>query len=162
MNRFFIIVFLFSSAMLWSQNSSQCSANVTASLVQGLSTQLINPNLDFGETILDGNASVLNKDPQKGINLKISGHPRKDVIFNYSPVQLTSSSGSLNFTPDVRHTNADPVYSDPVTVADGCGVPLKNLNGDGVLYLWVGGNINIQKNQPAGDYSGSFLITVSY
>ena len=162
MKRFLTILFLLSTCLLWGQNNSQCSTVITASLVNGLSTQLINPNLDFGETILDGNASVVNKAPDKGINIKILGHPQKNVILSYSPVSLSCASGKLNFTPDVRHTNADPVYSDPVAVPNGSGLTLKNINGDGVLYVWIGGDISINKDQPAGDYSGSFLVTVSY
>lgn len=162
MYRFIIISFSLFTGLLWGQNSAQSSAYVSASLIKGLSTQLIKPNLDFGETILDGNASVLNKDPQMGINIKISGHPQKNVILNYLPLILTCKSDNLNFTPDVRHTYADPVYSDPIVVSNGRSLLLRNINGEGVLFLWIGGDINIKKDQLAGDYSGSFLITVSY
>lgn len=162
MSRFIIISCFLFTCVLWGQNNYQCSAYITANLVKGLSTQLIKPNLDFGETILDGNTFVVNKDPQMGINIKISGHPQKNIILNYSPATLTCKSDNLEFTPDVRHTYADPVYSDPVVVSNGSSLLLKNIHGEGVLFLWIGGDINIKKNQLAGDYSGSFLITVSY
>jgi hypothetical protein len=162
MNRLIIILLLLCSNILWCQNNTQCSANIKASLIKGLSAQLIKANLDFGETILDGNVTVVNKDPEKGVNIKISGDPQKNVILNYSQVSLTCEACNLNFTPDVRHTYADPVYTDPVSVSNGSYLHLNSNNGEGVVFLWIGGDIKINKDQPAGDYSGSFLVTVSY
>lgn len=162
MNRFILIEFILCTCLIWGQNSAHGSAYINATLIKGLSTQMIKPNLDFGETILENNNIGVNKDPETGINIKISGEPNRSVILNYLPTLLTCERGDINFIPDVRHTYADPFYSDPVVVNSGNGLLLKNINNEGVVFLWIGGGINIKKDQPAGEYSGSFLITVSY
>ena len=63
----------------------------------------------------------------------------------------------------VSKTNSNGVtYSNPTSITSGSTLPLVNDNGTGELNVWVGGAITVSANQPAGDYVGTFSISVNY
>jgi len=45
---------------------------------------------------------------------------------------------------------------------NGGSVRLSNDIPLGKLYIWIGGRMTINTNQPYGDYKGTFTLTVEY
>lgn len=140
-------------------------------MIKPLSISSINDVINFGEIILSGSSFIKNLSPSSGAVFRIEGHPNRNVIisFNYTNLsnaqwvsQFGGTVGSLSFTADVVHTGSNPAYQNPVIVQNGSSYQLVNSGGIGLLYVWVGGTLNIQANQPAGDYEGTFKIMVSY
>lgn len=155
----------------FAQSSAGASAAVTAKLYKGLGAELINGTLSFGDIILYGTAAQFSKNPNEGIIIKVNGHPEKDVVVSYSSANINNfqwasetggEEGLISFTPQVEHTSSSSSYNNPVSVVSGNSYMLPNTAGEGNLYLWVGGEIAINNNQPPGDYTGTFLINISY
>jgi len=162
------IVFLRSN--LISQTiSTQGSAS--ANLIKPLSISSFSGEINFGEIILTGSSFIQNLSPQQGKIFRVEGHPNRLTSITFNSITLSNavwvtinggSLGSLSFSPNVVHTGASAGYENPVIVYSGNSFQLVNSGGTGLLYLWVGGSININSSQPQGDYTGTFNITVSY
>lgn len=164
-----LLIILFEYSL--SQNIYSSTATATVNMIKPLSISAINSTINFGEIILSGSSFVKNLDPSQGAVFKIEGHPNRNVIISYSYTTLSNAQwvsqyggtvGTLSFLPDVVHTGSSSSYQLPKTITNGGSYQLINSGGIGVLYVWVGGSINIAANQPVGDYSGTFNIMVSY
>jgi hypothetical protein len=165
------ILLLFIGSTIYAQSSASATATVLAQLKKGLSISLIGGSLDFGEIILNGSPQSPSIDPSAGANFRVIGHPNKNVVVTFSNATLNNNAwvsnnggtnGTMVFTPSVKHTGSNSSYNSPVDVTSGNSIPLVNVSGDGYLYLWVGGSLSIAANQPHGDYTGTFSITVAY
>lgn len=152
------------------------TVNVTATIIREVSVSTTGANtLNFGEfyaTSSTQTSSITNQNGQKFI---VSGNWGSNVIVTYaSTVTLNNSawilqngggtSGSMTFSlsPLPVHTLANSTYTSPVTLNSGSSVILTNSCGIGTLYIWIGGQLTISANQPAGEYIGTFSLNVSY
>lgn len=153
------------------QNIFSSSATASVNMIKPLSITALNSTIDFGEIILSGSSFIKNLEPSQGAIFRVEGHPNRNVIISYSYTTMSNAQwvsqyggtlGSLNFYPDVVHTGASSTYQNPVPIINGGSYQLVNSGGIGLLYVWVGGSIKIFSDQPAGDYSGTFNIMVSY
>lgn len=140
-------------------------------MIKPLSITSINNSINFGEIILTGSTFIKNLDPSNVGLFRIEGHPNGNIVISFSFTSLSNAQwvsqcggtvGTLNFIADVAHTGSSSTYQNPVSVTNGGSHQLVNSGGIGVLYIWVGGSINILSNRPTGDYTGTFNIMVSY
>ena len=150
---------------------SNAVAVVSVQLIKGLGTQTVGGNLNFGSIVLSGSSSTVNKNPGDGIELRLSGHPDKNIILTYQPAEISNfqwvsqnggEESTLTFTPEIEQTSGNSTYTNAVPVISGDSYTLQNSDGEGIMFIWVGGNIQISDNQPAGNYSGTFQINISY
>lgn len=166
-----IIVLSFIASLSYAQSSASATATVLAQLKKGLSISLVGGNLNFGEIILNGSPQSPSINPSSGANFRVIGHPNKNIVITFNSVTLdnnawVSSNGGTNgtmvFSPVVKHTGSSSTYESASDVTSGNSYTLVNVSGDGYLYLWIGGSLSIAANQPHGDYTGTFSITVAY
>lgn len=159
------------SSNSFAQNQSMASAAINATLVKGLNINLVNGDLDFGEVVQSGISTKVTKTPDKGIYLKVNGHPGHDVVIDYNNTLLSNKpwsdsyggmEGNLLFQPEVEYSNSEPDYLHANPVIGGNSYTLSNSIDKASLHLWIGGEIDIPQDQPDGDYSGQFSVTVSY
>ncbi len=167
---------LFATILLFSfttfaQNTASADATVSTKITKGLAIANIGGSLDFGTILMTGSAQNPSITTQSGANFEVTGHPNKDVTVDFSSVDLDNNAwasplsaptGTITFTPTVEETGTSSTYSSPNIVTTGNTITLNNVNGTGTLYLWVGGALGIAANQPAGDYTGTFTVTVAY
>lgn len=166
-----VLVFLVFSSYSFAQNQSLASTTINVTIVKGLKINLVNGDLDFGEVVQSGISTKVTKTPDKGIYLEINGHPGHDVVIDYNNTILSNkpwsdsygaTEGNLLFQPNVEYSNSEPDYSYANPVIGGNSYTLSNSIDQPNLYLWIGGEIDIPQDQPNGDYSGQFIVTVSY
>ncbi len=81
-------------------------------------------------------------------SFQLNGQPRRIYIVDL-PAQATIASGSATMT--VSNFTSDTV-----------GIGIGQLDASGRDILTVGGTLNVSANQAAGDYSGTFPLTVYY
>jgi len=160
------LIFSISNAQTFSS-----SAIAKVNMIKPLSITAINSTINFGEIILGETSQIRNLSPSDGAVFRIEGHPQRNVIVSYSVSSLSNALwvsqyggkvGNLSFLPVVVHTGSSSVYQNPISVSNGGSYQLQNSGGIGLLFVWVGGSINISPGQPVGDYIGTFNITVSY
>ena len=155
----------------------QLSTTASASLLvlKGVSISVSGSNtLAFGDIFASSSTQTKTITNQNGQQFLIQGNPGSNVIINYSSsVTLSNSLWALQYGGTqgtiIYSVNTLPVqtlansnYINPVTVNNGGSVVLTNSSGVGKLYLWVGGKITVNPNQPVGDYIGYININVSY
>lgn len=152
------------------QTNVSASSAIRVSVTKGIGISQLSGDLDLGEVILNDAFTTVTKKPGNGLSFEISGSPYKSVIINYSNTELNNSfwiskyngvDGILNFIPLVEYST-DRKFESINPVNNNNCLELNNNKGTGFVYLRVGGNLQINQNQPAGDYEGQFTITVSY
>ncbi len=166
-----VFIFFALSTSLFAQASASATAQVLAQLKRGLSITNSTGNLNFGEIILTGSPQTPTIGPGSGVRFDVTGHPNKDITITFAGVTLDNyawvianggTNGTLAFTPNVDQTGSSQTYISPDDVTSGDVVPLVNVTGTGYLYLWLGGSLAIAANQPYGDYTGTFTMSVAY
>ena len=146
------------------------SANVRVTIVKALQVSEIQGDLDFGELVFSGASTTVERTPDQGILFAVNGSVGKNVVVDYQNTLLNNVDGlpenpansSIEFIPKIKTTFADQNYSNPEPVSNGGSYQLTDKDGDGILYLWVGGEIDIDSELSSGDYSGEFSVSVSY
>lgn len=165
--------------MIWSYSflsgqpfGNNISIPISLSISNGPIIKEVSGNLDFGDVYSLTSIQTLTRDPEFGVLFEVNGKARSRVSVNYSStVPLDNSNwvsvnsgatGSIVFTPNVMHTSRNPTYTNPRNLRNGRRIRLRNVNGIGKLFIWVGGDMEIKANQEIGDYEGIFNITVAY
>jgi Domain of unknown function (DUF4402) len=162
LKKFFILVIILNSFALGQVTSAD--AVVTVNMLSPLSIATGAGNLDFGEIVLAGSPVTKTIQPVDGQVFNIIGQPNLHITITYNSVTLTNTQwvslyggtiGNIAFVPNVES-------SDFKKVTSGKQYKLSNKGSIGTLDLIVGGTITVAANQPQGDYTGLFTITVSY
>jgi hypothetical protein len=165
-----ITILLLSNILITSfilgQSGETASANISITIVKPLQIDQIKGDLSFGEFVLGSVSTKLAKTPNDGILFEVSGHEGRNVVIDYQNAILNnqniSENSTIQFRPEINTTFNSQNYSNATSVAKGSSYQLANNNGDGILYLWVGGEMDIDSKLPSGNYSGEFAVTVSY
>lgn len=174
-NHFFIflLVLVFSAGSIFAQNSATGTADVTIQLVKGLSIQA-SGDLNFGEQIVAATNQTYTEAPggANGVQFDVTGHPNRSVTVDYTPTVtlnndawVTANGGTnstLTFTADLDETGSTSTYSGANNVTDLQSLTLSNVSGVGKLYMWLGGSVDVPSTAEAGDYVGTFTVTVAY
>jgi spore coat protein U-like protein len=171
----FIFLTIAFSSSLFAQSSANKSVDVTASLVRGLLLETIDGSIDFPELILSGAASTeaITVGDANGANLRITSHPNRNVSISFGTASLSNSAwatplgatvGNMTFTPSIQETGTSSTYNagSANNVTSGSTVLANNDSGNGIIYLWIGGSMDVASNQAFGDYTGTLTVTVTY
>jgi len=168
---FFLFLLLFVTTNSYAQHNPQASSIVRVSLVKGIQVNQISGNLDFGEIIQPTTQTTIRKSPDNGVVFLLNSHLNKNVSVQYSSSTLSNSgwvngyggsTASLTFNPEVVHTGSNSVFQNPIEIISGNSYTPPTSAGIASMNIWVGGSIEIIPNQPQGDYSGTFTITLTY
>ncbi len=172
LKKLIVLLLLISSCKIFAQTVFNSTVDINISLNNGIALNRIKGDLDFGEIIYSGSASTLTKTPDNGIEYEVTGFRRRNITVTYTRnVNLNNydwvisnggTNGIIRFRTTARHTNGNLNYVNPVNLSNNARVRLSNDNPYGKLYIWIGGNLTINQNQPYGDYKGTFNLTVEY
>ncbi|GEM_PF-1872308 len=163
---FSIIIFY---GFVFSQNHSIASVSISAKLIYGIQIEKIQNDLNFGEIILPVTNQNIEINPSNGIRFKIKSNPNKFVFINYYDIilnkespQSLSTNDQILFVPLVISTGAFENYINPIQVISGNAYEAENVNGLGLLNIWLGGKLNLTSQNSAGNFSGTFVLNISY
>jgi hypothetical protein len=166
-----VIMFFLFSVSIFAQSSANATANVSASLKHGLSITNVGGDIDFGEIILTGSAQNPSITPGSGTSFLVTGQPNSSVTVTFADVTLDNNAwvttnggtnGTMTFTSAMEETGTSSTYTGANAITSGSSQTLTNVSGLGTLYLWLDGSLSIAANQPNGDYTGTFTVTVAY
>ncbi len=166
----FFVVFFFN--ILKAQNNNEISEDIHLSIVKGLSLKKLGGNIDFGEALSTNRKHWKIISPKNGARFVVTGIANRKITINYTRIvtlnnyawvsSVGGERGKMKFISHVRRTGKNSTYTNSKRVRNGRRYKLQNSNGIGKLYLWVGGRIKINANQPAGKYVGTFTLSVAY
>lgn len=172
------LTLLFFSGVSYSQTAST-TAITSAYVSRGVSFSsderdaFSTSDIDFGDILIKTTAQNFTMLPQDGRRFRATGEVGKTFTTTYSlsvtlsnatwAAQYGAPTGTIVFTTaTAKKTGTNPNYVNPQNLPNGGTTVFQNVNGEGVCYIWVGGTLNVPANQRAGEYVGTFNITVSY
>ena len=148
------------SSNVFAQDFANASTPVTISLIKGLSMSVEDGSISFTEGVAGRSETIsVSAGTASGAMFKVMGHEGRDVTLDFTNTTLSNGVSSLTFEPAVEYTTTSS-YSGAATRSDNTTVALHNTNGD--AYLWVGGSIDVDGSETAGNYTGSFTLSVAY
>lgn len=162
MTRIIIIFFIYINIL--AQTSAYQSAEATANLIMPLSIEAVDGSLDFGEIVITNSPRTMYLAPEVGKKFIVKGDVNRSVVVTYNDVQLNNNlwvsnfggiNGNLTFIPEVKLKNLRILQS-------GSTIFLDKVGFIGKTEINVGGTIEVPSNQPVGNYTGSFIITITY
>ncbi len=157
----FILILFFDQAVC---QTASTNAIGRVNVIQPLSITSTGGALDFGEIVLTGSTSLYQLSPTNGKFFRIIGNPGRSVTISFNQVTLNNSNwattnggalGTLLFSPQVVNNLNSPIIN-------GNAYPLQASGSVAILDIRVGGAITVNAAQPQGDYTGIFIISVSY
>ena len=119
-------------------------------------------NLLFGNVFPGINKTILATDPTAGL-FSVTGQASTAVTYSFAlPTNLTNGGNNLpiNTWTGVHNTTASQVGGTAFTPS---GVAAGgSLSGAGALYFYIGATVVPPSNLPAGTYTNTVTLTVSY
>ncbi len=163
-NILFVLLICFPFQKILSQENTSTSGEASVNLIVPLSIKSSIGDLDFGEIILTGLPIVETILPRNGKKFVITGQLGRIVTIIFNDVVLDNSQSSLNLNGTFGELFFQPtiITSDRVAISNGRSIFLKPDGLIGKIELLVGGSINIDEDQPIGDYEGLFTLSVAY
>lgn len=164
MLKYLQILLLFISSSIFGQNSGYQSGSASANLILPLSIETGAGDLDFGDILITGATQKKSISPRNGQQFIVRGQSNRNISVVFSQVELnnflwvsnnSAESATLNFSPEVQLQNSNDIKSGENLILAPNGLI-------GEVIFNVGGSIEIEANQPEGDYEGIFVISVSY
>ena len=149
---------------IFAQQTGYQSGTASANLIVPLSIEAGKGDLDFGDIIVINSSFREEINPSRGKEFIVKGQANRNISIVFNDVLLNNhlwvsnnsgQSGTLPFTPEVELKNS-------IKVKSGDNIILEPNGLIGEIKINVGGSIDIQANQPLGDYEGLFVISVSY
>jgi spore coat protein U-like protein len=151
----------------YGQNRGNLDIPINISLIKGINLTAIKGDLDFGEIVLNHASTKMVKTPNDGLLIEVNGNPGRNVFVDYSNSPLfkqgeeSNEEGSLDFNPNLLASETSTT-NNTTLLNSNSSLTLKNSNGLGKHYLWIGGEIDVDANSSHGSYQGTLTLTVSY
>ncbi|MGC8898863.1 MAG: DUF4402 domain-containing protein, partial [Bacteroidota bacterium] len=164
-----------SFAQQWWQASSTVS--VTVRVLPSLALTTSSPrfpgvgqsSIDFGLATQNDSRTIDPNSSNSAVQFTATGAQGVRIHVTYSYTQLMEQNGgssAISWTPNLvgSPSNSQPDARLGRAVHDGDWVTLSGTfpGLDGKYYFWLGGSLTTGPNQEAGNYVGTFTLTVSY
>lgn len=141
------------------QKSAGTSAKASATIVRSLSVEA-NQDLDFGFQAQGVGEVTIAPTEAKAVKFTITGEEKMDVMISYtSPSALINQNGSKLPFRGIITANSDDQAEKAADLSSG---DIRTLNGKGNHFVYLGGTIDVAKDQDRGFYTGQFDINVEY
>ncbi len=148
---------------LFAQSYTQ-TATIQVGVAAGLSLY-VDRNLSFGNVVSGTGIDSVAMTSANAAHVTIGGSKKKVYVTLTPPTALTDGHNSITFTPEAAYNSTadDPSTAASMTASGQTSFELNSHvsgnNYQGYLYLY--GSIDVQ-NVPAGSYSGTYTVSVTY
>lgn len=138
------------------------SISATAS-VQSPITVTGSHDLTFGNVFPGVAKTVAYSDASNGGLFSVTGQASTPVTYSYTlPANLTSGGNNLAIGSWTGYVNGANSTSGGAVITPSSTPAGATLSASGTLYFFVGATVTPPANQPAGSYTGTVTLTVSY
>lgn len=151
--------------------AADMNGTVNAAVVRP-NTLIKTDDLDFGTLISGPTGGTVSIDAVTGARTTNGGvtpvgaGTQRAIFQGTGGILLITVSGSSSVTLARAGGGAAPMTASLVRAASTSGGGIALLGGtllpSGVQTYYIGGTLTVPANQPAGDYSGTFTLTVNY
>lgn len=160
-----------SAALCATAQAADTNVTVNAAIVRP-NTLIKTDDLDFGTLISGPTGGTITVNALTGARTTsggvtpVGGGFQRAVFQGTGGIFLITVSGSTSVTLSRAGGGAAPMTASLVRAAttSGGGIALlgSTLLPSGVQTYYIGGTLTVPANQPEGDYSGTFTLTVNY
>jgi len=157
-----LVFLIILTGSVFAQSTASLEEPVSINIQQGLSMSKVAGDLDFGDYISTGSDGTVTRTPADGVNFEVLGNPGAITVTFADAILNDGGANNLTFVPNVESTAGSDTYLGATSVATGGSVDLVDDAGEGKLYLWVGGDIDVLAATPIGAYTGTFTLSVAY
>ena len=120
-------------------------------------------NLGFGNVFPGVAKTVAYSDATNSGQFSVTGQASTPVSYSFSlPTNLTSSGNNLPIGSWTGYLNTTNSTSGGSAITPSATPAGGTLSASGALYLFVGATVTPLVNLPAGSYTGTVTLTVSY
>lgn len=138
------------------------SISATAS-VQSPITVAGTQNLAFGNVFPGVAKTVAYSDAANGGLFSVTGQTSTPVTYSFTlPTNLTSGGNNLPIGSWTGYVNGANSTSGGAAITPSSTPAGSTLSAGGTLYFFVGATVTPANNLPAGSYTGTVTLTVSY
>ncbi len=162
-----------------SASAALCAPAYAADMNGTVNAAVVRPNtliktddLDFGTLISGATGGTVTINPvtnartTSGGVTPVGSATQRAVFQGTGGILLITVSGSTSVTLTRAGGGAAPMTASLVRAASTSGGGIALLGGtllpSGVQTYYIGGTLTVPANQPEGDYSGTFTLTVNY
>jgi hypothetical protein len=152
-------------------HAANTNVTVNAAIVRP-NTLIKTDDLDFGTLISSPAGGTVSIDAVTGARTRTGGvtlvgtAAQRAIFQGTGGLLLITVSGSTSVTLTRTGGGAAPMTATLVRAASTSGGGIALLGGtllpSGVQTYYIGGTLTVPANQPEGDYSGTFTLTVNY
>jgi len=160
-------------------SATLCGPAYAADMPGTANAAVVRPNtliktddLDFGTLISGATGGTVTINPvtnartASGGVTPVGSAAQRAVFQGTGGILLITVSGSTSVTLNRAGGGAAPMTASLVRAASTSGGGIALLSGtllpSGVQTYYIGGTLTVPANQPEGDYSGTFTLTVNY
>lgn len=144
--------------------------SVVSAVVVRPNTLVKTDDLDFGSLTVGPTGGTVTIDPVNNARSRTGGvtlvgtDAQRAIFQGSGGLLLITVSGSTSVTLTRAGGGGSMTASLVRAVNNGGGIVLlgSTLFPSGVQTYYIGGTLNVPANQPPGDYSGTFTLTVNY
>jgi spore coat protein U-like protein len=120
-------------------------------------------NLSFGNVFPGAPKAVAYTDAANGGKFSVAGQASTPVTYSFTlPVNLTSGGNNLPIGSWLGYESTINSTSGGSAITPSAAPSGTTLSGSGALFFFVGATVTPPANQPAGSYTGTVTLTVSY
>jgi hypothetical protein len=120
-------------------------------------------NLSFGNVFPGVVKTVAYSDATNAGQFSVTGQASTPVTYSFSlPANLTSAGNNLPIGSWSGYVNTTSSTSGGSAITPSATPAGATLSGSGALYFFVGATVTPANNLPAGSYTGTVTLTVSY
>jgi hypothetical protein len=120
-------------------------------------------NLSFGNVFPGVAKAVAYSDATNAGKFSVAGQASTPVTYSFTlPANLTSGGNNLPIGSWLGYENQSNSTSGGTAITPSATPTTSTLSGSGALFFFLGATVTPPANQPAGNYSGTVTLTVSY
>jgi len=120
-------------------------------------------NLAFGNVFPGVAKTIAYSDATNGGHFSVAGQASTPVTYSFTlPTNLTSSGNNLPIASWTGYLNTANSTAGGSAITPSATPAGATLSAGGALYVFVGATVTPPSNLPAGSYTGTVTLTVSY
>src|SRR5438552_8916977 len=120
-------------------------------------------NLSFGNVFPGVAKAILYSDASNAGKFSVAGQASTPVTYSFTlPANLTSAGNNLPIGSWSGYVNTTSSTSGGSAITPSATPAGASLSAGGALYFFVGATVTPPSNLPAGSYTGTVTLTVSY
>lgn len=157
-----LLILLIPATVICSENITKIPITISVNFDKEGKAEVSFGNVNINKKLSSEISSIKFRNPEEGIKLRLNGIPEKIIKVTFSSAEIKGENNQIIFTPYIEQTSSHVLYEKAAPVESGVPFTLDDYEGEGYVFLWICGELNLGNVIPEGSYSGTFEINIIY